>query len=283
MARLTTEFSESSYAFSFTENLINGGILSARASPQFLSTRAEGGGSHWDVHIPALPVAFFFQFKIPSLMQRGSRLQNGAWLRRPFYRMNLRSEHAYAQHHGLLNLEQSGANIYYVSPRFHTGANFNQFFLDRNIPEHSAWFRPTRATPPDYRSQHGIAYDFEGKVWEMRSPRPAFHDENCNHERFLKDWSEAVARAPQRSRQQFIEALVGKIDLAITAVSERIMKAEKESLIEERKTSKVLFDKIVTSQSELSFPSSRNVDPLLNAVSRARAQLGLEILIGGLS
>lgn len=163
MPRLGTSFSESSFAFAFTENLINGGLLAGSAAPRFLSTYAEGKGEHWDVHLPSHPVAFFFQFKIPNVLQRGRMLQNFVPLRSPFYRMNLRSENGYAQHHGLLQLEYEGENVYYVCPRFHEGDDFNALFALREVPQRSAWFRPTQVTPPDYLGPHGVAYDVFGR------------------------------------------------------------------------------------------------------------------------
>lgn len=183
--------------------------------PRFLSTYSEGKGQHWDVQIPARPVAFFFQFKVPQVLQRGSKLSNNTHLALPFYRMNLRAENGYRQHHGLLDLESHGANIYYVTPRFHKGDDFNVLFKRREIPNHSAWYRASLVTPPDFLKKHGVAYDSRGVPWEVRSSFPRYSNQPADIFDFINNWREAVRSAPKVSVEEFALGINRAIDRAV--------------------------------------------------------------------
>ena len=282
MPKLGPSFSESSFAFAFTENLLHGGLLTGSAAPRFLSTYAEGMGEHWDAHIPTHPVAFFFQFKIPDVLQRGRMLKNFVPLRSPFYRMNLRSENGYAQHHGLRRLEHDGENVYYVCPRFHEGDDFNALYGLKIVPQRSAWFRPSQATPPDYLGPHGIVYDIAGHDWEIRSPKRIPRQDPIDYPSFVFAWNRAVDSATPRRSESFIASLSESVETAIRASEEG--RAAVEALGQETLAGDVaaIFDYQV--ERELPPPPRFRMPEmgmLAKTVTRARGILGLEILIGG--
>lgn len=287
MPKAGTYFSESGFAFAFTENLLNSGLLSGSAAPRFLSTYAEGKGQHWDAHIPARPVAFYFQFKIPDVLQRGRTLTTGARLKLPFYRMNLRSENGYAQHHGLLDMEARGENVYYVAPRFHDSAMLDSLFSKREIPSHSAWFRPSNVTPPDYIKSHGAVYDDRGHLWEIRSRSRSLHYGPLGPDNFLIKWRESVENASRISPVTFLDHLIANIDAAVNAARRGQLTVEEENqkLRETNEPSeehvRLSVEAIDEAWTSRLTPIEHKGNPLIEAVLKARAQLGLEILIGG--
>ena len=285
MPKIGTSFSESSFAFAFTENLINGGHLAGSAPPQFLSTYAEGRGDHWDIHLPACPVAFFFQFKIPHVLQRGGALANLTRLRRPFYRMNLRSENGYAQHHGLLRLQADGGNIYYVCPRFHEGPDFHTLFARKEVPQHSVWFRPSQITPPDYMGRHGVVYDTVGQDWEVRSSDPRPGDGSIDYQSFGSAWARAVDAARPQRPAEFMGRVIRSLEVAIEAAAEGQVKVEQAAIDapDTLKLDRAHEFEIPSEPPRLLGLPTPSMDLLAQAVSRARSMLGLEVLVGGKS
>ena len=283
MSRLGTDFSESTFAFAFTGTLLRDPRFAAIGAPRFLSTYAEGKGQHFDVELPAHPVAFFFQFKIPEVMQRGRGLKAGGKLEAPFYRMNLRREKRYTQHRGLLAFEAQGKNIYYACPRFHTGPELDRLFSRGEIHEYSAWFRPSGITPADYTSPHGVVYDVAGRAAEIRSNDPRGHDGPFGFEAFAKAWTEAVKRAPKQKSAGFFTNLIGSLqraqDIALGELR-RLQAGLTEMRSRSDKDGLELDVRADGASSIQDLPPVRQ-GPAMTALNLARSLFGLEILVGG--
>src|ERR1700761_7261345 len=102
----TTQFSEFTFGFALTHNLINQLSVGGRVVPTFPSLKEEGkrhGG--YDVEIPNYGAPLFLQFKLPQIVKR----QSSKWAHgfsAPYYRMHLmRSTHS-KQHASLLRHAQ---------------------------------------------------------------------------------------------------------------------------------------------------------------------------------
>jgi hypothetical protein len=280
MPVLGTDFSEAGFAFGFLENLLRSSLLHRAAAPTFITTYAEGAGLHYDVHLNAAPVAFFFQFKIPDVLQKGAGLSSGARLLPPFYRMNLRQENAYAQHHGLRALENAGGNIYYVTPRFHSGADFDPYFSRNIIPNFSAWFRPSVVTPPNFAQPHGVVYDVTGKMWEVRSKGGRTGDGGIDFEAFLKRWTATCREAPVVPMEKFTAELGTKLEAAILVAREST-KAEGaknayDPALVSMNREEALFDK--ERHRLLQETRPRETSALGRIALRARSELGLHMI-----
>lgn len=283
MPKLDTDFSESTFAFAFTDNLLRDPRFSATGAPRFLSTYAEGRGQHFDVELPAHPVAFFFQFKIPEVMQRRRRLRNGSRLPAPFYRMNLRTKDHFAQHRGLLACEADGRNIHYVSPRFHTHEELDVLFSRGEVHDHTAWFRPSHVTPPDYTRAHGVVYDQPGQHAEVRSPTPREHEGPFDFEAFLAKWTATVESAPRESSDAFLGELIKTLRRAEEIAQAELPRLRTESEKQLRPPDKepsFLYAYRDERSPLLALPRGQQ-SPALEAVNLARSLFGLEILVGG--
>jgi len=209
------QFSESSFAFGFVENLLRAGLVKTSAPPVFLSTAVEGkSGGHFDVRIPSAPIAFLMQFKIPAVMKRNSGLATGLALARPYYRMELRAARGYAQHLGLCAWEQQGENVYYVSPRFHSEDDFHRHYRDQKIPTQSAFFRPSAIRLPDHISDHSVVYDRAGVNWETRSS-PRTGEGPIDWLLFHETVANAISNAPEISRERFLYSVAEQLAAAV--------------------------------------------------------------------
>ncbi|HEU4455513.1 MAG TPA: hypothetical protein VFR81_20790, partial [Longimicrobium sp.] len=138
-----TEFTEFTYAYSITDNMMNGALPCAVGIPLFPSLQQEGklsGG--YDVEIPRSSFPVFLQYKIPQVMVKRSRKTPDAFTA-PYYRMHLRAPKISTQHESLLTHELGGRAVYYVVPHFHTAHELRSRYTHKKIPEGSAFIRPS--------------------------------------------------------------------------------------------------------------------------------------------
>ena len=143
---MKANFSEFSYGFSFTENLMKNSTVRPGAAPVFLCPFDEKKFGY-DVKIDLAGVPVFFQFKRSERMIRdNAREIKHNYLSRsyaPYYRISLHKDNSYGQHLNLINLESKNPGlVYYVAPEFHRRRKLNKFFLGSNVPKRSAWFSP---------------------------------------------------------------------------------------------------------------------------------------------
>ena len=148
--------SEFSYGFAITSELVQA-PRAVTAAPVFPSLRAEGQqGGGWDVQLDRPGVPLFLQFKLCDQMTRRTcREARQAGFNVPCYRMHLRPARSSRQHEMLLDLEESGQEVYYSAPMFHQPEELNDAFLHGAVCARSAWIRPSDIGPlPDDRDHH---------------------------------------------------------------------------------------------------------------------------------
>lgn len=181
--------SEFSYGFAVTSELVQApGAVTA--SPVFPSLRAEGQqGGGWDVRLDRPGVPLFLQFKLCDQMTRRTcREARQAGFNVPCYRMHLRPARSSRQHEMLLDLEESGQEVYYSAPMFHLPEELNGAFLQGGVRAQSIWIRPSDIGPlPDDRDHH-VSFE-PGRPW-MRFSKPTpieFQREYEDVEKHLTD------------------------------------------------------------------------------------------------
>ena len=136
------EFSEFSYAFAFTHEYINSlpGLKAAPSLPSLISEAAKG----YDLKLRFQGHPKFFQFKLASYLDRKSTLHWDFHLQ-PHYRIPLRTRARHNQPQGtdqhslLKQLARIERDVYYIAPRFHRSAEFNDLFLWRQVTKSSVW------------------------------------------------------------------------------------------------------------------------------------------------
>lgn len=140
---MMSEFTEFSYGFSLTQELMQLGGPSGYAAPYFPSLIEEGRtGGGYDVRIDRGRF-LYLQFKLSEYMvggPRGAGQQDVIAL--PYYRFWITPRLQSKQHKMLVELDQKGAEVYYAAPIFHTEDSLKAAFNSRTVADTSAFFSP---------------------------------------------------------------------------------------------------------------------------------------------
>ncbi len=155
------DFSEFSYGYAVTEELVSLRRASLIAAPMFPSLYDEGKpGGGYDVKIPISGRPVFLQFKLSDKLERtNSKEYQSRTLNLPYYRMHIRPQKHSNQHKLLLKLEAAGETVFYIAPEFHLPSELNKFYLSRQVVSHSAAFSPQDigAMPDD--DEHYVVFE----------------------------------------------------------------------------------------------------------------------------
>lgn len=137
-------FSEFSYGYAVTEELVNRHSATVIGAPKFPSLYDEGkAGGGFDDEIPLSGMPVFLQFKTSDCLEGvNAKEHRNGHLGIPYYRMHLRPTKHSDQHNLLLKLEASGEAVFYIAPEFHCFAELNRFYFSRTVVAHSAAFSP---------------------------------------------------------------------------------------------------------------------------------------------
>jgi hypothetical protein len=153
-------FSEFSYGFVLTHELVNrfrGEIVGAPTLP---SLKAEGQQGGYDVSIPARGYTVFLQFKTSQCMVQKSAKEWADYGHR-YYRFPIRPASYSKQHALLLDLarENTAHLVAYVAPAFHDLANLNHYFLVGEVALHSVWVPVASIGPISDNEEHWLTFD----------------------------------------------------------------------------------------------------------------------------
>jgi hypothetical protein len=150
---MISEFTEFSYGFALTQELVQSGGPFGYWAPYFPSLIVEGkSGGGYDVRIDRGKF-LYLQFKLSEYMVGGPR---GAGqediIDLPYYRFWITPRQRSLQHKMLVQLEEKGAEVYYAAPIFHTEESLNSAFNSRTVADSSAFFSPAEI---DYLQDDG--------------------------------------------------------------------------------------------------------------------------------
>ena len=132
------EFSEFSYSFALTRELMNSTTLTG--TPLLPSTRDEGRLGY-DLQIPISGVPVFFQFKLADYLKRSNaKYIRDGYYNTPYFRINIYKKHISNQHNILRHLANSSYLVYYVAPTFHLQDHFDNTFNSNQVISSSGFF-----------------------------------------------------------------------------------------------------------------------------------------------
>lgn len=132
--------SEFSYGYTLTEELASGILGPIVGAPIFPSLYQEGQpGGGYDLELPREGAPLFLQFKLSHYLKR-SNANEWNYFSSAYYRMHLRPPLYSDQHELLIELEQSGNEVYYVAPMFHRAEELNDAYTTRNVFNRSVFF-----------------------------------------------------------------------------------------------------------------------------------------------
>jgi hypothetical protein len=161
-------YSEFSFGYAFTENLIRSSPALPSGAPVFPNLNQEAQlGYDVNIDLPGLPL--FFQYKLPESMTRSNAAEISKYrlpnLAVPFFRMPLMRRDLSRQHQRLIDLEQKfPGTVLYTSPSLNNLSQFNLAYKAGLVHERSVFFSPTDIGPLPDAKDHSVAYQNDPPV-----------------------------------------------------------------------------------------------------------------------
>jgi hypothetical protein len=167
------QFSEFTYGYCLTEDLVVGLGMALTAAPIFPNLVDEGQLGY-DVRFNRPGTPLFLQFKLVHQMVHGraNEAQRGHF-QPPFYRMHLRASAISDQHDSLLSLEQAGNDVFYAAPAFHTTGDLNTAYVQRLVWGRSFTIKPSDIGPLPNVKAHHVTFQQAGGQWKFYSEEPS--------------------------------------------------------------------------------------------------------------
>ena len=169
-------YSEFSYGYAFTENLIRSTSSGADGAPYFPNLNEEGTLG-FDVHIQSAGCPWFFQFKLPELMIKSTAMEISKYtlsgIHTPFYRMYLMKRSVSKQHELLMTLEEQWPQaVYYATPSIPSWSKLSRAYASVDVHRQSVLFSPKEIGELPDDDQHSIAYATDSTcAWLCSDPQ----------------------------------------------------------------------------------------------------------------
>jgi hypothetical protein len=265
-------YTEFSFGYAFTENLIRSSRATPAGAPVFPNLIQEAQlGYDVNINLPGRPL--FFQFKLSELMVRNSASEIAqhalSGIRIPFFRMSLMRRDLSKQHHLLMRLDRRLPNsVYYATPCIENATVFNLAYNSGQIHQQTVFFSPQDIGDLPDDKQHTIAYRAGLRHgWVCSDPREisaeSFTDiERHSQTQFNQQNYRTLARASET------------ISNAILALASPQMRASAELVRERIRARRLAFR-----SPDISDESEQIIEELLMCREIARVDLGLEMLV----
>lgn len=172
------QFSELSYSYALTENLVHALGIPLLSAPTFPSTVAEGKqGGGYDLKLSCPGMSIFLQFKLSHCMTNksakeftsGKFTQLVGGVKKPVYRMYLHPLGQSRQTSLMLKLEKRHGLVFYVAPLFHLPKELNVHYAARNVASASRFIRPSVIKKMPDQLEHVVSFRDSGKPWRFSS------------------------------------------------------------------------------------------------------------------
>jgi hypothetical protein len=153
-----SEFTEFSYGFAVTHELILQNSGNVVAAPEFPSLIREGqAGGGYDVRLN-FGTFVFLQFKLSEFMY-GRRARYRSLMGLPYYKFWIAPRWQSQQHRMLVDLGNAGQQVYYAAPIFHLQTDFNTEFQGNTVVNRSAFINPAEINYLADDDEHYIVFN----------------------------------------------------------------------------------------------------------------------------
>ncbi|NNU63050.1 hypothetical protein [Ochrobactrum soli] len=155
-------YTEFSFGYAFTENLVRGSATAPTGAPVFPNLVQEATlGYDVQIGFPAVPL--FFQYKLPELMTRASAFEIAGGLcpslTLEFFRIALMRRDVSDQHQLLIDWEgRYPGQVFYAAPSLRDCVAFNTAYNAASVVSTSVLFSPVDIGPLPDDKVHTIAY-----------------------------------------------------------------------------------------------------------------------------
>ncbi len=168
------DFSEFSYGYAVTEEIVTANNAILVAAPLFPSLYQEGKvGGGYDVKLPMKGIPVFLQFKLSYCLERKNAKEYPTPIANlPYFRMHLRPRNHSDQHQLLIDLESTGESVFYIAPEFHLPTELNKFYLSKTVVSNSAAFSPLDLGPLYDDDKHYVVFERGTNVGYFCSDNP---------------------------------------------------------------------------------------------------------------
>jgi hypothetical protein len=170
---MEAKFSEFSYGFSLTQELVTEYSSLLTAAPTFPSLIDEGKpGGGYDLKLESSGFPLFLQFKLSEYMIRSYASQAGL-VGVPYFRFKLRALKYSKQHRLLTDLESLGNFVYYVAPMFYEVAELTAAFFGKTVSARSLFVSPSEIGPLPDEEGHCIVFNSSSPLaYFCSEPKP---------------------------------------------------------------------------------------------------------------
>jgi hypothetical protein len=210
------QFSQFSYGYCLTEDLIVGQGTPLTAAPVFPSLIEEGQqGVGYDVRFDRPGTPLFLQFKLVHQMVRGNANEaRRGHFQPPFYRMHLRPRLISDQLQSLLSLEQAGNDVFYVAPGFHTTMTLNTNYAQRRVWDQSFRVKPTLIGPLQDDQPHHVTFQQPTGTWRFYSDDPSKEGRAPDTNEITRSLERRISDRGARN----LRAQISELDLAMQTI-----------------------------------------------------------------
>ncbi len=266
-------YSEFSFGYAFTENLVRSSANGSATAPRFPNLQEEAQLG-FDVEVDVGGAPLFLQYKLPEPMVRSTagEIRNHELdlqgLKVPFLRMAVTRRNASQQHELLVGMAQDDpGSVFYAMPRLESRQAFNSAYAAVAVHRHSVMFSPAEIGLLPDDEQHTVAYDLGSRrAWFCSEPRPV-------------EAREIGSILAERGRSA-MEAEGGLVAVA-RAVSDRIQEARAGELEEVARVARerARGRRETAADTRWSEEVEEAVEELVVARELARVGLGVEFLM----
>lgn len=232
-------YTEFSYGYAFTENLIRASSVAPSGAPVFPNLLQEGlSGFDVRINFPGAPL--FLQYKLPEVMRRGTAFEISKWncpgLRIPFFRISIMRADVSRQHELLMALEaRHPSSVFYAAPYLRNIREFDQAYNAATIARRSVFFSPSEIGALADKKLHTIAYrrDLASAYYcsEPRAIKALTYEALTGqlHDRFGLLRYQELARVAREARTTVLELASPFIRQSEGAIYERVRSARARS------------------------------------------------------
>jgi hypothetical protein len=205
-------FSEFSYGYALTEDLIIGQGTTVSIAPIFPSL-IEEGQIGFDVLLERNGIPLFLQFKLAHHIVRRTafEVRNG-FFEPPLYRMHLRCRDETNQHSLLLDLESEGNEVYYSAPAFHLREQLDEAYRLRHVWDRSFQIKPSEIGALSQEDHH-VSFQKPGQ-WRVFSAESSRGGESLDS----KAVSNNLARDLREKRPPRIREQLHRLDASMLKI-----------------------------------------------------------------
>ena len=266
------DYTEFSFGYAFTENLIRSASTAPGGAP-FFPNLIQEGQLGYDVHIDLPGCPLYLQYKLPDLMVRDTAVEVSRYslpgIAAPFFRMHLMTRAVSRQHELLMCLENRHPNaVYYATPALRSNQSFNAAYNSATVHLRSVLFSPRDIGPLPDDHPHVVSYrNGLSYAWFCSEPQEirAFKFEDLAGQLgdLLEEPRYRTLRTVARTTLEELLPIVPHIRDSENAIRQRIR---------ERRTT-------LADRAEISDATMGVAEDLLMAREIARVALGLELVI----